>query len=199
MKKLAFCAVLLLLLLGTAGCNKEEKFITADEVTTDTILAKANGALQVATVEDFDKTYYKLDELKDFIAKKIDAYNKKAGSEKIKVDDIRLKGGKAIMLLNYSGMDQYATFNNVTAAYFNGGITENPLEMPETLVSEKDGSLASTQEVLQNGKYKILVMTEPYDIIVDGKVKYYSENAVLSEDNIVKGAEEGMTIVVFKP
>ncbi len=199
MKKFAFCAMLLLLVLGTAGCNKEEKIITVDEVSTDTILAKANGVLQVATVEDFDKSYYNLEELKDFITKKIDAYNKKAGSEKIKINDVKLKSGKAVMLLTYSGMDQYASFNNVTAAYFNGGITENPLDMPETLVNVKDGSLASTQEVLQNGKYKILVMTEPYDIIVDGKIKYYSENAVLSEDKTIKGAEDGMTIVVFKP
>ena len=199
MKKFALCTMLLLLLLGTAGCNKEEKMITADEVTTDTILAKANGVLQVATVEDFDKSYYDLGELQDFIAQKIDAYNKEAGSVKIKIDDVSLKGGKAIMILTYSGMDQYASFNNITAAYFNGGITENPLDMPETLVSEKDGSLASTQEVLQNGKYKILVMTEPYNIIVDGKIKYYSENAVLSEDKTIKGAEDGMTIVVFKP
>jgi ABC-type glycerol-3-phosphate transport system substrate-binding protein len=199
MKKFALCTILLLLLLGTAGCNKEEKMITADEVTTDTILAKANGVLQVATVEDFDKSYYDLGELQDFIAQKIDAYNKEAGSVKIKVDDVSLKSGKAIMILTYSGMDQYASFNDVTAAYFNGGITENTLDMPETLVSEKDGSLASTQEVLQNGKYKILVMTEPYHIIVDGKIKYYSENAVLSEDKTIKGAEDGMTIVVFKP
>lgn len=199
MKKFALCTMLLLLLLGAAGCNKEERFITADEVTTNTILAKANGILQVATVEDFDKSYYDLGELQDFIAQKIDAYNKKVGSEKIKVDDVSLKGGKAIMILTYTGMEQYASFNDVTAAYFNGGITENPLDMPETLVSVKDGSLASTQEVLQNGKYKILVMTEPYDIIVDGKIKYYSENAVLSEDKTIKGAEDGMTIVVFKP
>ncbi len=199
MKKFALCTMLLFLLLGAAGCNKVEKVITADEVTTDTILAKANGILQVATVEDFDKSYYNLGELQDFIAQKIDDYNKKAGSDKIKVDDVSLKGGKAIMILTYSGMDQYASFNNVTAAYFNGGITENPLDMPETLVNEKDGSLASTQEVLQNGKYKVLVMTEPYDIVVDGKIKYYSENAVLSEDKTIKGAEDGMTIVVFKP
>ncbi len=199
MKKIAFCTMLLLLILGAAGCNKEEKFIITEEVTTDSILAKANGVLQVATVEDFDKSYYNLGELKDFITKKIDEYNKKAGSEKIKIDDVRLKSGKAIMLLTYTGMEQYANFNNVTAAYFNGGITENPLNMPETLINVKDGSLASTQEVLQNGKYKILVLTEPYDIIVDGKIKYYSENAVLSEDNTIKGAEDGMTIVVFKP
>lgn len=199
MKKFTLCTMLLLLILGAAGCKKEERFITADEVTTNTILAKANGVLQVATVEDFDKNYYNLGELQEFIAQKIDAYNKEAGSEKIKVDDVSLKGSKAIMILSYSGMDQYANFNGVTAAYFNGGITENPLDLPETLVSEKDGSLASTQEVLQNSKYKILVMTEPYDIIVDGKIKFYSENAVLSEDETIKGTEDGMTIVVFKP
>jgi hypothetical protein len=40
MKKFALCTMLLLFLLGTAGCNKEEKFITADEVTTDIYLLK---------------------------------------------------------------------------------------------------------------------------------------------------------------
>ncbi len=199
MKKWFLCTILLLLILGTAGCRKEEKFLTADDISTNTLLAKSNGVLQVATVEEFDKTYYKLSELKDFISKEIDKYNKAAGEDKITLDDVQLNSGKAIMLLTYSGMDQYAGFNDVTAAYFNGGVTDMPLDLPSTLVSVKNGTLASTQEIIQSDKYKILVMNEPYDIIVDGTIKYYSENATYVDNNKLQGAAEGMTIVVFKP
>lgn len=199
MKKWILCAIMLLFILGTAGCRKEEKFLTVDDVTTNTILAKANGILQVATVEDFDKPYYQLSELKEFVAKEIDTYNKKAGEDKINLEDVELRSGKAIMLLTYSGMDQYANFNDVTAAYFSGGVTEVPLDLPATLVNEKNGSLVSTQEIIQSDKYKILVMNEPYDIVVDGSIKYYSENATYVDENKLQGAAEGMTIVVFKP
>lgn len=199
MKKLALCILMLLVILGTAGCRKEEKFITADEVTENTILAKSNGILQVATVEDFSKSYYELSELKKFITGEIDAYNKKAGGEKITIDDVKLRSGKAIMLLNYTGMDQYAAFNEVSAAYFSGGVENVGLDLPETLVTAKDGALASTQEVLKDSKYKILIMNEPYHIVVDGKVKYYSDNAKMVDNSTIEGAAEGMTIVVFKP
>jgi hypothetical protein len=190
---------MLLFILGTAGCKKEEVFITADDVTTNTILAKSNGVLQVATVEDFNKSYYNLSELQDFVTKEIEEYNKKAGEKKISIEDIKLNNGKAVMLLTYSGMDQYANFNDVTAAYFNGGVSEVPLDLPTTLVSEKNGSLASTQEIIGNNKLKVLVMNEPYEIIVDGTIKYYSENTTYIDDNKVQGPAEGMSIVVFKP
>ena len=199
MKKLVLCTIMLLLVLGTAGCSREEIFITADEISVNTLLAKANGVLQVATVEDFDKSYYKLGELEEFVAKEIDSYNQIAGGEKITIDDVQIKGGKAIMLLSFTGMDQYTAFNDVTAAYFNGGIKDNPLELPTTLISTKNGSLASTAEVIQNEKYKVLVINEPYNVIVDGKVKYYSENAVLVDENTIQSVDEGMTIIVFKP
>ncbi len=199
MKKWFLCAIMLLFIVGTAGCRKEEKILTVDDVTTNTILAKSNGILQVATVEEFDKPYYQLSDLKEFISKEINSYNKSAGENKITLEDVELRSGKAIMLLTYSGMDQYANFNDVTAAYFSGGVTEVPLDLPATLVNEKNGSLVSTQEVLQSDKYKILVMNEPYDIVVDGTIKYYSENATYVDENKLQGAADGMTIVVFKP
>ena len=199
MKKLFLCIILLLFLSGAAGCRKEEVFISSENLTADTLLAKSNGVLQVATMEDFDKTYYNLNELEGFITKEIDAYNQKAGDKKITVDEVRLHSGRAIMLLTYSGMDQYAAFNDATAAYFNGGISEVPLNLPATLVTAKNGSLASTQEILQDDKLKILVLNEPYDIMVDGTIKYYSEGATYVDKNKVQGAQEGMTIVVFKP
>lgn len=199
MKKSVLCAMLLLIVIGIAGCSNKNKSIDIDDVTTNTILAKANGKLQVATVETWDKSYYNFDEMKAFVTKEINSYNKKVGEEKIKIDDIQNRGNSAILLLTFSGMDQYSTFYEEKAAYFNGGIKDNPLSLPETLISTNNKASASTEEVLQNEKLKILVMNEPYEIRVEGKVKYYSDNAKLLDDNKVQGAQEGMTIVVFKP
>jgi hypothetical protein len=48
----------------------------------------------------------------------------------------------------------------------------------------------------------VLVVYEPYDIIVDGKVRYYSENAELIKDLdgsvTIKGSGD-MTVVVYTP
>ncbi len=199
MKKWILYAILLIFMVGAAACRKEDVIITADNVTTNTILAKSNGVLQVATIEEFDKSYYSLKELESFVANEIAVYNKAAGDEKIRIDGVKLNKGNAVMLLTYSGMEQYANFNKVVAAYFNGGVSEVPMDLPTTLVSEKNGSLVSTQEILQNDKLKVLVLNEPYEIIVDGAIKYYSENATYVDDNKVQGAGEGTTVVVFKP
>lgn len=199
MKKLVCSALLLLAILVTAGCSKKNYEIKTDEITTDTILAKPNGTLQVATVEDFDKPYYKLGELQEFIAEEVKAFNKKVGTEAITIDDVQVRDGKAIMLLSYSGMEPYASFNEVTAAYFNGGVTDIPLTLPATLISTKNDSYANTNEVLANTKLKVLIMNEPYDILVQGDIKYYSDNAELLEDNKVRGAAEGFTVVAYKP
>ncbi len=199
MKKSILLAIILLLVLGTAGCSKEKKMIKAEDVSESTILVKSDGKIQAATVEDFDKDYYKLSELQDYIENEVSAYNTKAGGEKVIIDEILLRDGKAIMVLSYTGMDQYVSFNEVTAAYFNGGIKDITLDLPTTLISRKNEALASTEEIIQNNKYRILVLNEPYHIIVDGEIKYYSENTEVIDKNEVKSAPEGMTIVAFKP
>lgn len=198
MKKSFLFVVLLMSLLVITGCSKNIKSINTEEVSVNTILAKTNGVLQVATVENFDKPYYDLKELKEFITKEVELYNKNAGDNKVKIDAVEQRDNKVIMLLTYTGMDQYTAFNKVTAAYFNGGIANLKMKLPATLVNASNESLTGTQEVIQNKGYKVLVLNEPYEIIVDGNVKYYSESAKLLEDNKVLGAAEEMTVVVFK-
>ncbi len=196
MKKIILCAIALFLISGAAGCTKEE--LRVGEIAANTMVARADGELQVATIESFDKDYYDLEGLKSYIQTQVDAYNTKAGEEKIKVDDVDKKENNAVMILTYSGMDQYSSFNEEFGAYFSGGVENISLKLPSTLVNAKDGSLASTDEVLKDEKNRILVLNEPYHIIVDGKIKYYSEKATLVDDNEIDGAAEDMTIVVFK-
>lgn len=198
MKKYTFAATLLLIVLTVAGCSKKEINITAEDITANTLLMKRNGTLQVAIVEDFSKEYYKLSELEEFVKKEINSYNQTAGSDAVTIEDLSLKNGKAVMLLGYSGMAHYSAFNKVSAAYFSADTKDVALELPDQYVNAKNGSKADAATALKNGKNRVLVIYEPYDIIVDGKVRFYSANATM-EGEVVKSSGEGATVVIYEP
>jgi len=203
MKRFACVAIILLLILGTIGCAKKTKYINANDVTESTLLARANGSLQVASVEQFDKNYYNLNELNEFIGKAVDAYNDKAKAKNIKVDKINEKTiqnkKSVVMLLSYAGMKDYSTFNGVLAAYFHGGTKDVTFELPDKLVNASDKSLTSTADVIKNSDYRVLVVKEPLHIVVDGKIKFYSDNAKAIDSNEIGSAADALTVVVYKP
>mgnify|MGYP000877071342 CR=1 FL=1 len=199
MKKLIFSGILLLCLTGITGCTKEDLSLTAKNVEMDTLLAKSNGAVQAATVEEFDKDYYNLNELEEFVMEEINSYNQVSGGENVVMDELELKDGNAVMILSYTGMKHYAEFNKVMAAYFNGGNKEIPLELPGSLVDVKNGSAVNTVDVLHNEKLKILILDEPFDVVVDGAIQYHSDNAVIVDKNKLHGAAEGLTVIAYKP
>jgi hypothetical protein len=116
------------------------------------MLVKRNGKLQVAFVEEFDKPYYNLSEMTEYVKKEVSAYNQKAGSEAVKIDKLGLlqnDNKKAIMILTFSGMEHYCTFNNATAAYFTANAKNVTLELPEQYVSVKNGASVDKTEMLK--------------------------------------------------
>lgn len=199
MKKTIFSTILLLLILVMVGCSKKEIHLTKeDDITANTFLIKRNGSLQVAIVENFEKNYYNLGELNEFVSKEIDVYNSKAGEDSVTIEDLSIKNGRAVMLLNYTGMEHYATFNNAIAAYF-GTSTENiALTLPDHYLTRK-GSKVDRATAFDNSKHRVLVVYEPFDIIIDGDIKYYSENATLQENNKIQSSGDGATVVIYKP
>lgn len=202
MKKIVLCTMLLVFLSVAAGCSKKEIFITAEEIKADTMLVKRNGELQVAIVEDFDKPYYKLSELEEFVSKEINAYNEKAGGEEVNIDDLGLKDNKAVMVLKYTKMAHYSAFNSMTAAYFSADTDNVALELPDQYVNAKTGLKVDKGVAFKNGKNKVLVLYEPYEIIVDGKVRYYSENVTMSTDLLggtVLKSDGDTSVVIFTP
>lgn len=86
MKRVLFCVISILYILMLTACTKEEIFITSDDITSNTMLVKRNGSLYVAIVEDFDKSYYNLGELNEFVSKEVNAYNDKVGSKEVTIE-----------------------------------------------------------------------------------------------------------------
>lgn len=197
MKKYLLSMVLLLLLLGLTGCTKKAVHLSADdEITANTLLMKRDGSLQVAIVENFDKQYYNLNELNDFVSKEIKAYSDTVGTGKVTIEDLSVKKKNAVMLLNYVGMEHYSNFNRVAAAYFSTG-TENSLDLPDTYMNT-NGTIVDKETAFKNDKYRVLVLYEPYEVIVDGDVKFVSKNATILSNNKVKTKENEINVIIYK-
>ncbi len=202
MKRKIFAIILLGTILTAAGCSEKEVFLSVENVTANTMLVKRTGELQVAIVDDFDKPYYMLSELEEFASKEISVYNQEAGAEHVTISDLGLKNNKVVMILNYTSMSHYSAFNQVPAAYFSADTENVALELPDRYKSSKGEDIVDRATAFKSNKNKVLVVYEPFDIIVDGKVRYYSENAELIKDLdgsvTIKGSED-MTIVVYTP
>ncbi len=197
MKKVFLSLVFIIMLTGMTGCSKQDVILTFEDISENTILIKANGVIQSAIVEDFDKEYYNLSELTEFVKKEVDGYNQEIGQEEVIIDDVLLKRGKAVVILTYSGMAHYSEFNNVRAAYFKADIGDVPLQLPEKVLSVKNDELVNLDSVL-GGKNQVLVLYEPYEIIVEGDIKYYSENASLEDGNKAQSMTYDPSVIIYK-
>ena len=102
------------------------------------------------------------------------------------------------MIISYTGMKHYAEFNKVIGAYFNGGKSDIAMDLPDTLINVKNGSGENTSELLQNENLRFLVIDEPSNVLVDGKVQFISDNLDVS-NNTIQGVSEGRKVIVFKP
>jgi hypothetical protein len=182
-----------------AGCRKEEIFITSDDIINDTMLIKRNGSMYVAIVEDFDKSYYNLSELNEFVTKEVNAYNNKVGSEEVTIEELELKNGKAVLILKYTKMAHYSAFNNMPAAYFSADTENVALELPTSYVDAKKDIMVDKDVAMKNDKNKVLVIYEPYEVIVEGKIKFYSDNAKYIDENKVSSNSEDMAVIIFRP
>lgn len=203
MKKKIIFIMVLLSFLALVGCSKEEIFISTDDINTNTMLVKRDGSIYAAIVEDFNKSYYNLSELNEFVSAEVNEYNNKVGSNEVVIEELELKNGKAILILSYSKMEHYSSFNEMPVAYYSASTQNVALELPDQYVNAKKDTVVDKETAMDNGKNKVLVLYEPYEIIVEGDIKFYSNNATLVEKNKVSSNSEDTTdvatVVIYRP
>lgn len=199
MKKIILCTILAFCFVLLAGCNKKNKEIILEDVKTNTLLVKNDGSVQAAFIEVFDQDYYNLTELNDYVLLEINKYNSEIGVDAVTLGSLEQKDGNAVLLLNYTGLDHYSKFNQVDTVMMNlTDIQNSGIMIPDTFYSAKANEVVTKDTVLGNDKYKVLVVNEGLNVIVDGKVQFYS-NGQLLDSSELQTAPEGQTIIIYKP
>lgn len=200
MKKFVLCTILVFTFILLSGCGRKNIKLKTDDVDVNTVVIKKDGTVQAATVEEFNKDYYNLDELKDFITKEINKFNSSVGSDTaITMDSLEMDEEDAVLILTYQNLDTYAAFNEVEAVTLGvDALQGENVELPDVFVKEDDGAYVKQDVALKNGKYKLVMIKDNIDLMVEGKIKYYA-NCILVNSYTIQTAPEGASVIVYKP
>lgn len=197
MKKVMFVLLATLLLVGVTGCGKNKISISAEDVTTNTIVIKKDNTVQSSIVEDFDRDYYNKEELEEFIEKEVTDYNEKNGEDQIKMHSIHIKDKKASVVFNYHDIEDYSEFNEINAKLLTTkqALQEESISSVLEFVDAKNGDTVSRETAFSKENATVLVIQEPLDIRIDGTILYYSN--VVKSDKILETSGENIAVVVF--
>ena len=182
------------------------------DVDNNTVYVKKNGEIIGASVESFDKDYYDEDELKAYIEERVDAYQADNGDKSVVMDEFSVKNQTAKLNIKYAGYEDYAAFNEVEM--FTGTIPQAMAagySFNDTFLKVEDGELTdsiSRDELTENSKYKVVILSEKVDVKVKGTVLYVSEDytTITAKDTVsiavpedaVDGEELALTYIIYK-
>lgn len=200
MKRFVLCTILAFTFILLAGCKRKEIKLKTEDVSVNTVVVKKDGTVQAAMVEEFNKDYYSLDELNDFITKAINNFNNSVGSETaITIDSLEKNKEDAVLILTYQDLDTYAAFNKVEAVTMEVDALQGAnLKLPDVFVKEDDGAYVKQDVALNNGKYKIVMIQDNVDLMVEGTIKYYA-NCILVNSHTIQTTPEDVSVIVYKP
>jgi Skp family chaperone for outer membrane proteins len=199
MKKATLCTILALCLFMLAGCKSNDKAISPENVKANTLLVKNDGSVQAAFVEAFDKNYYSLTELNDFISQEINKYNSEEGAGAVTLLSLDQKDGNAVLILKYKDLNHYSKFNQTeTIVSSVADVQSSNIVLPDTFINAKNGETVSKDTALSNSKYKVLAINESTEVIIEGSIKYYSTGTLVDSSKL-QTAAEGQTTIIYKP
>ena len=192
-----------MLLVGCAEKPPEELLIA--DIQTATIYLREDGSVQSSYVEEFDKAYYDVAELRTFMEEMIGNYNRENGTDKVTLTDLLVSGGKVYAILTYQDLGTYADFNYDARA-------EQPMMMAEAVSGTDAESRYGTEsfyqknslkgmvtgsEVLNAKKQNVVVIQGPIQVRTSGDIQYYTGGS-LEGDRTLELAEGVESVIIYK-
>lgn len=195
-KKLVYGTVLLCVLYLT-GCGSDK------QVKENTLYVKNNGKVVGALSEKFDKDYYKEDELSDWIKAEVDSYNKENGKKTLKLGECEIEDDQAKVSISYASIEDYANFNQVVA--FEGTIAEAQkagYTFAGEFKSTTDKPSITNKEIDGSKEYKVLILEESQQLVMEKKILYINDVVQVNEDNLkkakVNASKKNLAFIIYK-
>lgn len=183
-RMLLAAAVLSLLLSGCGAVN---------DVDTTTVVIKKDGTVEENIITDFDKDYYSVDGLEQMLNEQIQAYNRTAGTDTVKLDSVEEKEGenRVKAKIIYSGGEDYSRIHN--QVFFCGTVSDayNAGYAFVPMIDQESGAAVSEGEILELGSKKIVISEEAVNISVSGKISLVSEGVTLMDKKTAVLPDDG--------
>lgn len=181
-----FLAAAVLVLLFT-GCS------AVNDVDTTTVMIKKDGTVEENIVTDFDKDYYSIDGLEQMLDEQIQAYNRTAGEDTVKLESVEEKEGenRVRTKIVYSDGEDYAVLHN--QVFFCGTVSDayNAGYAFVPMIDQESGAAVPEGDILELGSKKIVISEEAVNISVSGKISHVSEGITLTDKKTAVLPDDG--------
>lgn len=166
-----FCG--LVLCMSFFGCGNESD--------KESILKiEKNGQITGILVEDFDKSYYDVDELEEMIRLEISEYNINAGEEKISLVSIEMADDKVKVKMQYDNYADYAAFNGIS---FYAGTVEDAvnrgIDLNHVMLEAGGDNTISPEQIREFSGHHLVMWQGNMPVEVPGKILYHTEELTL--------------------
>lgn len=154
-----------------SGCGGIEK------MTETTVAVDEQGNVEQLLVEDFSDAAYQLEELETMVNELITSYNQEAGEDAVVLKSAKLKEETARLLMEYQSTKDYRGFNQVD--FFCGSVKEaqNQGYTFHSAFADTNGTEVSNEGIpAQCEDAQVLILREPMQVVVPGKILYVSKN-----------------------
>ena len=166
-------ALIVVLALRSAGPDVEATTFTLNK----------DGSVTFTEVTDFDSSAYDKADMKKFVKEMVDSYD---GSGVVKIDSVKVRGGKAYATLNYDSVATYAEFTGYNV--FSGTIDEAKEEgysFDLTFEEVADGHIGEqvkATDVVSDGERQVLILQENVTVNLPADVKYITTSGIRMVD-----------------
>ncbi len=184
-------------IVGLCGCAEKET-----NIETSTVYVHKNGQVTDAIVESFEQGYYNAMELQSMLNDEIAAYNTKVGQDDAAVvSKFDVNSGIARVYIDFKSGKDYADFNQ--KQFFFGTVNEaydSGIDLNVSLMSTEGTESLSREDLLEKGKYKILILDDYVNVVLYKKILYTSANVEVINDKEarISNEAEGLAYLVFR-
>ncbi len=192
--KIVLLCISVAILLG--GCLEKE-----NDYAETTLKLQKRGHVSESIVENFDKDYYNLEELKGEFTQMIGAYNDSIGSEEIKLKKIELKDSLVYVDIDFNGPSDYESF--VGEKLFVGTIGDaydNGYTMDVVLKGTEKGDKIEKIQIMGMPERTVIILSEHVRVKTFKDIAYVSANVDLidSDEARVLSESDGLAYIVLK-
>lgn len=190
---MATCALLLML----TACGSFNK-----DYDTTTVYIGKDQEVSEYIVEDFDKSYYDTEELKQNMEQTIQEYNQKNGaSDLVVLDQYELSddSAKLNVRIRYKSAKDYGNIHN--CEFFVGTVKEarEAGYVLEGLHAAEAQSAKTLAPVDQMTEEMVVICEEEMDVEVKGDILYISDNVALKSSGLATvGESDTYSVMVYQ-
>ena len=197
MRRKIIVLILSAALVVLAACSKS----AGDDYAESTMVVEKRGKISERLIENFDKDYYSLDELKGEFDSSISQYNDNIGSEEIRLKNIELNGSKLTVELDFTGPSDYENFTG--ESLFVGTVKDaydNGYTMDVTLKGVAEGDKIGKVQIMGLSDKNIIIMSEHVRVRTFDDIAYVSANVDVVGDRQARilSESDGLAYIILK-